>query len=297
MSATSDRLRREYRESDAKRDAGLTSPKDVRRLDDIAYGPLEEQRLDVYRPKDAAGKLPVIVSVHGGGWVYGDKELYQYYTMSLARRGFAVVNFTYRLAPEHRFPAQIEDVKAVFAWTRDHAEECGFDMDNLFAVGDSAGAHLLGLYCDACVNPAYAESYPFDTPFGPTPKAVSFACGAYTIGRDVKSNWKQDMALMEDLLPGGPTPENLETVDVRRWITPDFPETFLFTCTGDFLQEQAEALEKTLRLQKVPHVMRFYGDAQHALGHVFHCNMYSEAGRRCNDEQCDFFRSVMERRA
>lgn len=293
MSATSDKLRKEFSAQDAIRDAGLTSPEDIQRVDDIAYGDLPEQKLDVYRPKALAGKLPVIVSVHGGGWVYGDKELYQYYTMSMAQRGFAVVNFSYRLAPEHQFPAQMEDVKSVFAWTEANAEEYGFDMENLFAIGDSAGAHMLGLYCDACINPEYAERYPFETPFGPIPKAVSFACGAYTIGGDIKTDWNQDLALMNDLLPGGPTPENLAMVDVRRWITPDFPETFFFTCTGDFLQEQAVALEGTLMKQKVPHIMRFYGDADRDLGHVFHCNMKSEDARRCNDEQCLFFRNVM----
>ena len=295
MSGISEKLRREFGEQDAVRDAGLTAPADVERHVDIAYGAHPCQRLDVYRPKGAVGKLPVIVSVHGGGWVYGDKELYQYYTMSLAQRGFAVVNFSYRLAPESKFPAQIEDVNAAFAWTRDHAAAYGFDMDALFAVGDSAGAHLLGLYCDACTNPAYAERYAFDVPFGPTPRAVSLACGVYTVGGDVQPEWEQDLALMEELLPDGPTPENLALVDVRRWITPAFPETFLFTCTGDFLQEQAGALQRTLREQRVPHVMRFYGDATRELGHVFHCNMRLPEGRRCNDEQCAFFRSVAER--
>ena len=55
--------------------------------------------LDVYRPKlNIKGKLPVIMSVHGGGWVYGDKDVYQWYCMNLAQRGFAVVNYSYRLA-------------------------------------------------------------------------------------------------------------------------------------------------------------------------------------------------------
>ena len=100
------------------------------------------------------------------------------------------------------------------------------------------------------------------------------------------------MKLMEDLLPGGPTPENLAWVDVKRWLTSAFPETLLFTCTGDSMQEQADAMQVALRKKQVPHIMRFYGDSEHELGHVFHCNMRSEEGRRCNDEQCAFFRCV-----
>lgn len=292
MSITSDRLRREFAESDAIRDAGLTTPKDIRRYDDICYGAHPLQKLDVYRPKGEARRLPVIVSVHGGGWVYGDKELYQYYTMSLAQRGFAVVNFSYRLAPEDKFPAQIEDIKAVFDWVHAHGEQYGMDVGKLFGVGDSAGANLLGLYSAACTNPEYAGRFSFPTAFGPAPRAVSLACGVY----DIDENRAQDLKLMEDLLPGGPTPENLALMNVKRWITAAFPETFLFTCTGDFLQEQADALQVTLRQRKVPHVMRFYGDADHELGHVFHCNMRLEAAKRCNDEQCAFFREIANRK-
>ena len=58
---------------------------------DISYGSNAEwQKLDVYRPKDAARRLPVLVSVHGGGWVYGDKGRYRFYAMDLSARGFAV---------------------------------------------------------------------------------------------------------------------------------------------------------------------------------------------------------------
>ena len=291
MSVISEKLRREFSAQDAIRDAGLTTPDDIRRYDDISYGPHPLQRLDVYRPGNGDARLPTIVSIHGGGWVYGDKELYQYYTMSLAQRGFAVVNFSYRLAPESKFPAQMEDIASVFDWVHAHAEQYGMDVDNLFAVGDSAGAHLLGLYCDACTNPDYAGNYSLS--FGPAPRAISLACGVYTIDGDRE----QDLALMEDLLHGGATPENLALMDVRRWVTPSFPETFLFTCTGDFLQEQADAMQVTLRQSRVAHIMRFYGDAEHELGHVFQCNIRSGAAKRCNDEQCAFFRSAMRNAA
>ena len=102
-------LRASFKISDTIRDRGLQAPKDIVRFDNLPYGTDPRwQTLDVYRPKNAGGTaLPVIVSVHGGGWVYGDKNLYQYYCMSLAQHGFAVVNFSYRLAPRHKFPAAL----------------------------------------------------------------------------------------------------------------------------------------------------------------------------------------------
>lgn len=78
MSATSDKMRKEWKENDAKRDAGLTTPDDIVRFDDILYSvdPVWNL-LDVYKPKGAEGKLPVIVNVHGGGWAF--PSLYKFF--------------------------------------------------------------------------------------------------------------------------------------------------------------------------------------------------------------------------
>ena len=113
--------------------------------------------LDLYRPKDAEGKLPVLLNIHGGAWVYGDKKVYAPYCMYLATQGFAVVNASYRLAPKHTFPASLEDVGAMVEWVVDHAEEYGLDLSNLFFVGDSAGAHLATAYTAVQLNEAYVE--------------------------------------------------------------------------------------------------------------------------------------------
>ena len=124
MVQTSLEIRQLFTKYDDIRDAGLTTPAGIRRFDDIQYGSDPAwQKLDVYRPAAATGKLPVIVSFHGGAWAYGDKERYQYYCMELAMHGFAVVNYTYRLTPEYQFPAPLEDTNLVFGWVLEHAEE------------------------------------------------------------------------------------------------------------------------------------------------------------------------------
>ena len=181
---TSAIVRKTFAVGDMIRDAGLTTPDDIQRFDNIVYGEDKVwQSLDVYRPKaiNIEEKLAVIVSVHGGGWVYGDKKTYQFYCMSLAQRGFAVVNFSYRLAPESKFPASIIDTNLVFGWILDHAEEYGFDTENVFAVGDSAGAHMLGLYTNLCTNPKYAkvykEKFGIQTPQDLKIRAVALNCG------------------------------------------------------------------------------------------------------------------------
>lgn len=290
MSVTSDMVRKMFKEGDDKRDAGLTTPEGIVRYDDIVYGTDERwQVLDVYRPKSMEGKkLPVIVSVHGGGWVYGDKERYQFYCMNLAQRGFAVVNFTYRLAPEFKYPAAIEDTNLVFTWMLSHAEEYKFDTEHVFAVGDSAGAHNLGLYVAICTNPAYAKNYAFRVPEGFVPTAIALNCGAYEIRVDGEGD-ELTGKLMQDYLPLGGSREELSLISVAEHVTRHYPPTFFMTAVEDFLKEQAPILAKKLAECNVPFVYRFYGDSENKLGHVFHCNIRTADAKLCNDEECGFF--------
>jgi acetyl esterase/lipase len=294
MSEASYELRKAFKEGDDVRDAGLTTPDDVVRFDDIVYGDNPKwQSLDVYRPKDKEGeKLPVIVSIHGGGWVYGDKERYQYYCMSLAQNGFAVVNYTYRLAPEFKFPAPIEDANLVFSWILDNADKYDMDTENIFAVGDSAGGNILGLYSGVLTNPEYAAKYSFKVPKGLKLKGVALNCGDYAITPDDPEN-KFAADLMKDYLPNGGTTQEFDMVNVLKHITKDFPPTFFMTCTGDMLIGQALKLQKVLVENEVPNLFRFYGNSEKSLGHVFHCNMKLAEAHKCNKDECEFFRSLM----
>lgn len=299
MSELSDKIRREFKKSDDVRDAGLTTPDYVERYDDIVYGDTDPamQVLDVYRPKERQGEtLPVIVSVHGGGWVYGDKELYQYYCMSLVQYGFAVVNFTYRLAPEHKFPAAIEDTNLVMQFVMEHAREYGFDTENIFAVGDSAGAHNLGIYAGICTSQKRAAEFPFDVPKNFKLRAIALNCGVYEIHK-TKDEDNLDAQLMQEYLPGGGTPQEMDLVNVLRGITENYPPTLYMTCTGDFLQNQTPALQRTLLKNEVPQEFLYYRRKGSNLGHVFHLNMKLAIAHECNERECAFFRSWMNREA
>jgi acetyl esterase/lipase len=96
-------MRQKWAEGDVKRDAGVVDPEDVIRFTDIPYGEHSENLLDVYCPAGTEKPLPTIISIHGGGWFYGSKKLYSHYCLRLAKRGFTVVNFDYRLAPEYKY--------------------------------------------------------------------------------------------------------------------------------------------------------------------------------------------------
>jgi acetyl esterase/lipase len=116
---------------------------------DVAYGPHERHRLDLFAAP-ASSDLPVILFVHGGGFVRGDKSTpgtphNENVGLWACRSGMVGVTMNYRLAPEHRWPAGAQDVGAAVAWLRANVAEHGGDPDRIVLVGSSAGAtHIAG---------------------------------------------------------------------------------------------------------------------------------------------------------
>ena len=103
-------------------------------------GPLP---LRIYRPPSQSAVLPVVVFIHGGGWTVGDLDTYDGQArMHAAGAEAVVVSIDYRLAPEHPFPAAVDDVWAATRWVAEHAAEIGADAGRLAVAGDSAGGNL-----------------------------------------------------------------------------------------------------------------------------------------------------------
>lgn len=118
-------------------------------LRDISYGPDERNRLDIFT-QDGVSDAPVLVFVHGGGFVMGDKHtdgspFYSNMGDFAARNGMVGVTITYRLAPAHRFPSGPEDMKAAVGWLRANVAKYGGNPDKIVLAGQSAGAtHVAG---------------------------------------------------------------------------------------------------------------------------------------------------------
>ena len=297
MSLTSHIVRTLFTIGDLKRDLGWVPPTDVEAVENISYGSCDKWHLlDLYRPKDAEGKLPVLLNIHGGAWVYGDKKVYAPYCMYLATQGFAVVNASYRLAPKHTFPAPLEDVGAMVEWTVNHAEEYGLDVSNLFFVGDSAGAHLATAYTAVQLNEAYANSFPgikVDARF--VPKGLLLNCGVF----DMEVEWKkQGRALtpfLTDLLGEKPTVESVKQMSPAQFITSDFPSVHLTTSNGDFLRKHSYRLKEVLEKKSVEVVFKEYGEKKKPQGHVFHLNLKNKVGQECNADQLEFVKQMMKK--
>ena len=284
-------MRLQWAEGDAKRDAGVEYPQGLTMLTDIRYGEYECNLLDVYYPEGTDKPLPTIISIHGGGWFYGSKKLYSYYCTHMAKRGFTVVNFDYRLAPEYKYPAPLEDCCQVLRWVKDHAEEYCIDLNNIFTVGDSAGGQLNFQLLTMLTNPKYAKLFPFSAPEGFRVRGCGMNCGCYfmPISRFLppkKMGTIFEAYFPEDYMPCVPS------LKAEKYIKKGFPPAFVMTAKNDYLRLMAPPLHWLFRLKGVESRLHIYGTKeQKEIVHVFHLNCKSELANICNDAQCEFFRA------
>ncbi|MGE2725036.1 alpha/beta hydrolase fold domain-containing protein [Mycolicibacterium pulveris] len=121
----------------------------LRTEDRAVDGPAGPIPIRVYWPPEADGAaVPVVVFLHGGGWSVGDLDTYDgIAAMHAVGAGAVVVSVDYRLAPEHPYPAAVDDAWAVTQWVGAHAADLGADADRLAVAGDSAGGNLAAVVC------------------------------------------------------------------------------------------------------------------------------------------------------
>jgi acetyl esterase/lipase len=134
----------------------------VQRIRNLRYAPGAGRRhlLDVYRPRAGGDGAPVLLQIHGGAWVVGDKSQQGLPLMlHLAARGWVCVASNYRRSPVGTFPDHLVDCKAALAWIREHIAEYGGDPDFVVVTGGSAGGHLSALLALTANDPEYQPGF------------------------------------------------------------------------------------------------------------------------------------------
>jgi len=122
----------------------------MRRFNDISYAANSPtQKLDIYIPQ-GEGPFPVIVAIHGGAWLEGNRTSEVSIYLHGLKRGYAVVSMDYRLSSEAKFPQQIFDVKAAIRWVRANGEKYNLNAGKIAVWGSSAGGYLASLACVSC---------------------------------------------------------------------------------------------------------------------------------------------------
>lgn len=194
----------------------------------IVYSKVDERELllDVFLPNGDSLRPGVLV-VHGGAWRSGNRKQLEGYATALAKRGFTCFAIDYRLAPDHQFPAQIEDCRAAVRWIRDHAAEYKVDSKRLGAIGYSAGGHLVSLLGTTGEAPSK------DNGNQDTRLQAVVAGGAPTDFR-----WFPDNGKWAKFLMGGDlstVPERFKAASSAAFVDKDDPPVFFFNGDKDAL--------------------------------------------------------------
>lgn len=210
-------------------------------INDVLCG--GSQELDVYRsPVESDAPRPLIVWIHGGGWSSGDKsDPIPANVRSQLARGFDVVSLNYRLAPMHRYPAPLLDVKLALRWIAGQAEARGWDPARVFLVGHSAGGHLATL---AALTDGVASLEPSLPSLRSTGELR--VAGAVSVNGvlDLRDSTRRDpaVALMVTGLIGCGDCGFAEGASPGWWIDRDDPPVYLVAGRNDPLVSTSQAI-------------------------------------------------------
>ncbi|MBE6720532.1 MAG: alpha/beta hydrolase [Ruminococcaceae bacterium] len=285
-------------DGDAKKHADQTPPENITKHKDIPYiddGNIYHQ-LDVYYPEGtpADAKLPVVIDIHGGGWMYGDKDLNEYYCLSIADRGYVVFNLSYRLVPDVTVNEQLQDVAKALQWISGNMKDYPCDASKIMLTGDSAGGQL------CAYSAVLLQSEELRNKFGvvngdlnlsalllTSPVAFMKDGGAFSVytkilwGSDYKDKATYDYMDLSEI------------VDYA-----ELPPTYLITSGGDSLaHEQTHRAYDLLKEKGVQCEIADFGDDENGkpLPHVFSVLFpFDKSGTKAIDDALAFFNNACE---
>lgn len=294
----------QVRKQDLARIARQTPTPGVAEQVDLAY--LDDgdpmHLLDIYYPAGTKGLLPTIVDIHGGGWMYGDKELNKYYCLYLAAQGFAVANISYRLLPNTDLRGQVQDIFAALHWLEKHGSQHHCDLSRFYICGDSAGGHLTGLAACVQLSPELQAIYGV-RPTGLHIKAIGISHGmcelsdfrrisrALGAGNSVyKEMFRMFFGQKPELAACYGKASFTETAEGL-----DLPPVFLISSEADPLHDyHSVVLDRYLSERNILHQTKFWTKSHgKRLGHVFHvANPEWPESMESNNEMLAFFSNI-----
>jgi len=209
-----------------------------------------------YVPSEPGSRHPLLVFLHGGGWSIGDLDTHDEPCRILCRHGgMHVLSVDYRLAPEHPFPAGVEDAKAALEWAIDHAEELGADPARVAVGGDSAGGNLAAVATQMLARardrvPALQVLIYPATDFTQRRASIElFGEGLFLTGAD--RSWCQNNYLGPDAHPSDPRASPLLAENLS-----GLPPAIVVTAAFDPLRDEGEAYAHTLEAAGTRVVLR-----------------------------------------
>jgi acetyl esterase/lipase len=229
-------------------DRGNKLPVDIKDLM-IEDGPSGQVSIRILRPKHAPTILSVIVYIHGGGWVFGDKQTHDRLIRELAIGAEAAVVFPeYSLSPEARYPTALEESYAVVKWVAEHGEEYGLNPERLAVAGDSVGGNLtaaLTLLAKERGGPVIQRQllfYPVTDAAFDTDSYREFAEGFYLRRDAMRWFWDQYTTNSGERNQITASPLRASTEQLK-----GLPPALIITAEVDVLRDEGEAYANKLR--------------------------------------------------
>jgi acetyl esterase len=258
---------------------------------DVAVpGPGGHVPVRVFRPASAAASAGVVAYFHGGGWCIGSIASFDPLCRALANASGAIVaSVGYRLAPEHPFPAAVEDAHAVVRWLGEHAAELGGDPARLAVAGDSAGGNLAAAVArrlrDEGGPPLRLQAliYPVTDAGNATTSYRESAEGYGLTAASMRRWWRVYL--------DGADAQQPDCSPLRAEDLSGLPPAFVLTVDRDVLRDEGELYARALEAAGVPVTLRRYDDAIHGF---FRWLARADVSRRAVDEVAAALAAALE---
>ncbi|WP_341963226.1 alpha/beta hydrolase [Planococcus maritimus] len=258
---------------------------------DVRYHTSDNAFLDFYYPKDATGPLPVILWIHGGGFIGGSKDSRQDYGMTLANAGYLVANINYALAPTQLYPGPVIQANEALSFLNGTASQYGGDMERIFIGGDSAGAQIASQLAALQSNPTLAET--MDLAPAVTAKQLRGAllfCGLYDMAT-VRESGFPNIDFFLNAYTGAESFEtfgSIHEMSTIQHVTPAYPDVFISAGDADPLEPQSVALAGSLRLKGIDVTEVFFRGTDKNLKHEYQYALDTNDGQETLQKTLEF---------
>lgn len=260
-------------------------------ISDLVYDEESGALLDIYAPLNADDSLPVILWIHGGGYVGGSKDSRRDYAMTLAYDGYVVANIDYGLAPQQLYPGPVLQANAALEYLQQHADDFGGDMSRVFIGGDSAGAQIASQLSAVLSNSRLAIEMGIRPAVDSADlRGALLFCGLYNM-ETVEETGFPNIDYFLNAYTGTAayqTFEDIHELSTVLHITPEFPASFISVGDGDPLATQSAELASRLQAEGVQVETMFFEGTEKDLQHEFQYALDTLDAQETLDRTLDF---------
>jgi acetyl esterase/lipase len=248
--------------------------REVSRVDDVVVTPhgMPSATIDIFMPFAQGPPRPIVLWVHGGGFISSSPETVRAYTVMLASRGYTVASLDYSLAPQARYPTPVIQGNAALAYLVEHATEYGGDSSKVFLGGDSAGAQIASQLAATQTDPELAEALDISPALNPPDlRGVILFCGLYdmrTVGRTGFPALRTYLWAYTSVREWVDYPR-IDELSTTTQVTPSYPPTFLTVGDADPFAPQTAELARRITDEGVPLATVLWSQTGSNLGHEY----------------------------